>query len=121
MDSLIHAADISNPTKPFHIYTLWAEKVLTEYWNQGDKERERGFPVSYLMDRYTVNTAKSQVGFIDIIVMPLYIVIKDFLPDVEIAIKNLEENKSKWNERVAFYDNQLSTFSFLIFLKIFLY
>ena len=34
MDSLIHAADISNPIKPFAIYFQWTERILTEYWNQ---------------------------------------------------------------------------------------
>jgi len=34
MDSLIHAADISNPIKPFAIYFKWTERILTEYWNQ---------------------------------------------------------------------------------------
>jgi hypothetical protein len=80
---------------------------LKEYWNQGDHERDRGLAVSYLMDRYTVNTAKSQVGFINVIVQPLYEVIKSFLPEVQICIKALEENKALWNDKVASYDEQL--------------
>jgi hypothetical protein len=119
MDILIHAADISNPIKPFDIYSIWAEKILTEYWNQGDKEREKDFPISYLMDRYTVNAAKSQIGFIDIIVMPLYMVITEFLPDVEIAKKNMEENKSKWMEKIPYYDEKLSKiYNFLFAISI---
>ena len=34
MDQLLHAADISNPIKPFDIYFEWTDRVLTEYWNQ---------------------------------------------------------------------------------------
>ena len=34
MDNLIHAADISNPLKPFPVYYQWTERVLSEYWNQ---------------------------------------------------------------------------------------
>ena len=34
MEFLIHAADISNPGKPFHIYTEWTERILEEFWNQ---------------------------------------------------------------------------------------
>ena len=107
MDTLIHAADISNPVKPFKIYAELTERILKEYWNQGDHEREKGLPVSYLMDRYTVNTSKSQVGFINIIVQPLYEVIKCFLPDIGVCITALEENKNIWNEKVAYYDEQL--------------
>jgi cAMP-specific phosphodiesterase 4 len=32
MDSILHAADISNPFKPFHIYDVWCKKVLEEFW-----------------------------------------------------------------------------------------
>ena len=107
MDTLIHAADISNPVKPFNIYAEWTDRILKEYWNQGDQEREKGLAVSYLMDRFTVNTSKSQVGFINIIVQPLYEVIKIFLPEIQVCITALEENKNLWNEKVAFYDDQL--------------
>ena len=33
MEILIHAADISNPMKPYDIYSQWAERVLEEFWN----------------------------------------------------------------------------------------
>lgn len=59
MDSLLHAADISNPFKPYHTYEKWTQRVLAEFWDQGDKERELGLSISYLCDRYTTNTAKS--------------------------------------------------------------
>ena len=34
MDSLLHAADISNPIKPFDIVQMWTDKVLAEFWQQ---------------------------------------------------------------------------------------
>lgn len=34
MDILLHAADVSNPFKPYEIYSLWAKRVLEEFWNQ---------------------------------------------------------------------------------------
>lgn len=108
MDSLVHASDISNPIKPFEIYYQWADRILTEYWNQGDKEKEAGLQISYLMDRYTVNTSKSQIGFIDVLVLPLYEVASKFLPDLSIAIKNMEENKNKWKEKIDYYEEKLS-------------
>lgn len=107
MDLIIHASDISNPIKDFEIYSEWTVRILNEYWSQGDQERERGLKVSYLMDRYTVNTAKSQVGFINVIVQPLFEVIKSFLPEVQICIKKLEENKALWTEKTDFYEEKL--------------
>jgi hypothetical protein len=36
MDSIIHASDISNPIKPFEIYKQWTERIIEEFWLQGD-------------------------------------------------------------------------------------
>ena len=34
LNQLIHACDISNPTKPFEIYQLWVDRVFQEFFNQ---------------------------------------------------------------------------------------
>jgi hypothetical protein len=65
-------------------------------------------PISYLMDRYTVNTAKAQIGFIDVIVKPLYEVVKCFLPELEKCLINLDKNKEIWQNRVPFYEEKLA-------------
>lgn len=69
---IFHFADISNPTKPWQICRKWTDLLFIEYFNQGDVERRKGVPVSYLMDRLTVNIAKSQIGFMDFIINPSY-------------------------------------------------
>ena len=55
----LHASDISNPTRPFEIYEKWTDACLSEFFSQGDKERDRDIPVSMLCDRNTVTTPKS--------------------------------------------------------------
>ena len=59
MDALLHAADVSNPIKPFKLYEGWVKVLFDEFWGQGDSERSLNIPVSYLCDRYSTNTAKS--------------------------------------------------------------
>lgn len=39
MKALVHAADIGNPTRPFEIAKKWAENIVSEFFDQGDKER----------------------------------------------------------------------------------
>jgi hypothetical protein len=39
---------------------------------QGDRERAVGLPVSPLMDRSKQGISRSQVGFFDIVALPLY-------------------------------------------------
>ena len=60
------------------------------------------------MDRYSVNKAKSQIGFIDVIVQPHFEVIKNFIPEIQKYLKNLTANKTKWEEKIDFYAEELS-------------
>ncbi|EJW78791.1 hypothetical protein WUBG_10300 [Wuchereria bancrofti] len=45
---------------------------MEEYWRQGDRERDLGIDISPMCDRNNITIAKSQVGFIDFIVHPLF-------------------------------------------------
>lgn len=56
---MFHLADVSNATKPWEVCRRWTDMLFVEFFNQGDIERQRGQTISYLMDRLTVNTAKS--------------------------------------------------------------
>jgi hypothetical protein len=46
-----------------------------------------------LCDRNTVNIGKSQIGFIDFIVTPIFVSICQFMPEVKHHMKHLEINK----------------------------
>ena len=71
MRAVVHAADISNPMKPWKVYRKWITRVMGEFWQQGDEERRRGFVVPMMNDRHTADIAKAQMGFIQYIVKPL--------------------------------------------------
>ena len=72
ISAMVHGADISNPAKSTRTYVTWTSRVMVEFFNQGDKERDLGLKISMFMDRETTNIAKCQIGFIDILVGPLY-------------------------------------------------
>merc|ERR1719426_531570 len=94
MRVILHSSDISNPTKDLSFYNKWVERVLTEYFEQGDKERKLGMPVSMFMDRFTTNIAKNQLGFIDFVVTPLYEAVAMALPPVhQTQLENLSTNR----------------------------
>ena len=51
---MLHAADISNPAKPRLHYFEWTDRVLAEFYAQGDQERalgEEGPGISTFFDR----------------------------------------------------------------------
>jgi cAMP-specific phosphodiesterase 4 len=60
MELMVHAADISNPSKPMDIALQWSDRVLDEFFQQGDRERTLGREISPLCDRYTVSKPGSQ-------------------------------------------------------------
>jgi hypothetical protein len=93
LNILIHAADISNPTKPLDIYKQWAQRCIDEFFRQGDMEKRLGLPVSFNCDRNTVTLPQSQLGFIDAIVFPLFSLVNEFFPGLNFTIENLKKNE----------------------------
>ncbi|GMT29386.1 hypothetical protein PFISCL1PPCAC_20683, partial [Pristionchus fissidentatus] len=76
---IVHACDISHPSKPWALHERWTEGVLEEFFRQGDLEASMGLPYSPLCDRHTVHIAESQIGFIDFIVEPTMVVCGELL------------------------------------------
>ena len=72
LSMLFHLADIANGTKSWLTCRKWTDLLFEEFFAQGDREREKKQPISYLMDRRTVNIAKSQIGFLDVIIAPAF-------------------------------------------------
>jgi len=108
--SVLHAADISNPCKPHKLMLNWTEKVLAEFWDQGDEELRLGLEVSPLCDRQAGMKAvpKGQIGFINFVVQPFFAPMVRIIPEVQEALDALEQNKAFWQtkdeEGAAFFD-----------------
>jgi hypothetical protein len=96
MNVFIHAADISNPTKPFHIYSKWADRVMSEFWSQGDKERELKLPISFLCDRYSVKLPGAQLGFMDNLVLPFTSLVNEIFSGLSFLVENISNNKVEY-------------------------
>ena len=98
LEILIHACDISNPTKTFNIYNLWANKVMSEFFRQGDKEKQLGLKVSMNCDRLTTTLPQCQIGFMNYIVGPLFISIVEIFPELNFLLDNLNNNVEKYKK-----------------------
>ena len=109
LNVMIHAADVSNPTKPLDIYLIWAQKVVDEFFIQGDKERELGMKISFLCDRNTVSLPQSQLGFIEGVVQPMYNMIVEFFPELEYATNNINVNMEYFKKEKAKEDEEKKT------------
>jgi len=108
---LLHMADISHPCKPWVLHHQWTSRLLEEFFQQGDREREAGRECSPLCDRNNTLVPESQIGFIDFIVSPSFEVCGDMLtmlsshrsPPLEhnqaaigVWAGNLSDNRRKW-------------------------
>eukprot|EP00754_Rhynchopus_humris_P021653 Rhum_TRINITY_DN14753_c16_g1::Rhum_TRINITY_DN14753_c16_g1_i1::g.118515::m.118515/K13755/PDE1; calcium/calmodulin-dependent 3',5'-cyclic nucleotide phosphodiesterase len=89
-------ADISNCGRPKNLYHGWCNVIVDEFFQQGDRERLQGMPVSPFMDRYTTVMSKGQIGFMNYIVMPLFECMGEFLEHMQMATSIVDENKGFW-------------------------
>lgn len=61
LQNMVHCADLSNPTKPLELYRQWTDRIMVEFFHQGDREREKGMEISPMCDKHTASVEKSQV------------------------------------------------------------
>ncbi|XP_029819717.1 cAMP-specific 3',5'-cyclic phosphodiesterase 4C [Manacus vitellinus] len=62
LQSMVHCADLSNPTKPLELYRQWTDRIMVEFFHQGDREREKGMEISPMCDKHTASVEKSQMA-----------------------------------------------------------
>jgi len=93
---LLHSADVSNSLKPWSICTKWAAGVLDEFFDQGDKERAAGLPVSPMCDRATTSRGLSQINFIEFVLAPLYASFTKLFPELDSMLAVLSENRRRY-------------------------
>lgn len=101
LNFFIHCADISNPTKQTAVCVKWTELVMKEFFEQGDLEKSLNLPVSFLCDRSTTNIPKSQIGFINNIVMPCFSLLTQIAPKLNYLVENLKSNSRYWTEELG--------------------
>jgi len=96
MNALLHCADISNPMKPWELCHRYADMVLDEFFAQGDKEKALGMPASFLMDRDKPGASSSQVGFFELVALPLFRVLDRACPSLRPMLAGAERNCLYW-------------------------
>ncbi|KAJ3332434.1 hypothetical protein HDU76_000247 [Blyttiomyces sp. JEL0837] len=99
LEIAIKCADLNNPAKPLEQCKKWAFCVLDEFFKQGDRERVLGLPVSIFMDRNDTNIPKCQIGFIDILVSPLFEVWSQCITTdySRLCMENISLNRQYWD------------------------
>uniref|UniRef100_A0A7S1MZX4 PDEase domain-containing protein n=1 Tax=Phaeocystis cordata TaxID=118079 RepID=A0A7S1MZX4_9EUKA len=97
----IKACDIGTQGKKWKLARKWATIVQEEFFSQGDKEKMLGMLPSPLCDREAVDIVKSQIGFIDAVLFPLYEPLSKVLPELKSVLAQLEHSKSMYEQELA--------------------
>jgi hypothetical protein len=97
------ASDVGHAAKCAALHSKWTELVCEEFFRQGEQEKKLGLAVSMYCDREKTDLAKSQIGFIKNIVMPIYesLYLCFLSEDIKkCCVEQLEENVRMWETSV---------------------
>jgi hypothetical protein len=103
---LMHTSDISHNSRSFKISEKWSYYVMEEFWTQGDLEKSKGLPISFLCDRQTADVPRSQIGFITSIIVPTFDVLVDMLPSLDYFRQNVHTNVECWRAKIKQKEEQ---------------
>ncbi|XP_037893441.1 high affinity cAMP-specific and IBMX-insensitive 3',5'-cyclic phosphodiesterase 8 isoform X1 [Glossina fuscipes] len=93
---LIKVADVSNPSRPYLFCVEWAQRIAEEYFQQTEEEKTQNMPIVMPMfDRCTCSIPKSQIGFIEYIVMDMLLAWDNFI-DMPELITYTRNNLEMW-------------------------
>lgn len=98
---IIHSADIGHSAKEKNLHRKWSGLICEEFFNQGDIEKENDMPVSMYCDKETTILAKSQIGFLKNISLPLFEILTLYLDSEQIAkycLEQLKNNLQGWED-----------------------
>eukprot|EP00931_Biecheleriopsis_adriatica_P023524 TRINITY_DN14841_c0_g1_i1.p1 TRINITY_DN14841_c0_g1~~TRINITY_DN14841_c0_g1_i1.p1 ORF type:complete len:747 (+),score=193.08 TRINITY_DN14841_c0_g1_i1:50-2290(+) len=89
-------ADLGHLALPWELHNVWVERLEIEFFAQGDREKDAGLPVSFLMDRNRPGVSESQVGFFDFAVLPLFRSFCRAVPKAEPLLLAVLDNYKGW-------------------------
>ena len=102
LQTMVHCADLSNPVKSLPLYIKWVDLIMEEFFQQGDRERKLNMEISPMCDRFNASIEKTQVGFIDFVIFPLWETFADLVnPEGQGILDTLEGNKQYFQANVG--------------------
>ena len=98
LNYMMHAADLGHNCKKFNISIQWVELLCEEFWMQGDMEKKKGIPVSFLCDRDKIDVPSSQVGFLRGFVVTTFDCLIRMFPTLNYTMDNAKNNIKEWKK-----------------------
>ncbi|KAK9816903.1 hypothetical protein WJX72_006945 [[Myrmecia] bisecta] len=113
----IKVADVSHLAAAFPVHYRWVKCLEEEFFLQGEHEAAQALPVTRFMDRTQAGVSKSQVGFFEVIALPMFSsfvkVFPDCQPLLDLALANYEDwrglnndSEAAWHQRAVVADRK---------------
>ncbi|KAK9833010.1 hypothetical protein WJX74_004376 [Apatococcus lobatus] len=98
----LKVADLGHTAATERVHLEWTKRLEAEFFTQGDRERDLGLKISPLMDRNSVHTgiSKSQVGFFEIVVLPLVKAFVELIPTARPLLDSVNANYGMWSRQL---------------------
>ena len=100
LDFILHLADLAHNTKLFDVSLKWVALLSEEFWRQGDLEKKKNLPVSFLCDREKYNIPQSQKGFITGFIVPTFEIMVTVFPSLKFTLDNANNNLKEWQKLI---------------------
>lgn len=100
---ILKCADLGHAYAPIHAHVSWVDKLQSEFFIQGDKEKVHGLPVTAMFDRDAPhNMADTQPRFFRTIILPMFDLLFATYPgmDADHIKHHLRENLQYWESRI---------------------
>lgn len=96
---LVHAADLSNPVRPFQMSVAWARRISTEFNDQVTREQSLGLPImAFMITKDDAAFCKNEIGFSSFVVAPMWRAIHHVFPDLHFLVDQMDSNAIEWKE-----------------------
>ena len=98
MKTIVKLCDVGHSLKDLPLHQKWTERIVEEFFRQGDREKEQGMPISPFMDRSKPDTPKNQVGFFEFIVLPFWQTSVKLAVELDPLLQVGLSNYNYWND-----------------------
>jgi cGMP-dependent 3',5'-cyclic phosphodiesterase len=95
---LISCCDLNDQIKTWTTVYRVAELVYTEFFTQGDLEKQMGMSPNLMFDRKKANVPALQIEFLDAVVKPTYEIFVQIFPETSQFLETITENRQHWVE-----------------------
>lgn len=95
---LMTCCDLNDQIKSWRTVHKVAELVYTEFFAQGDLERQMGLNPNLMMDRKKANIPVLQIEFLDTVVTPTFEILQHIFPETSSFLDTITTNREHWVE-----------------------